>query len=148
MRILLDTNVVGRLSQPQHHLHQIAVEATERLLSAGHDLRLVPQVLYEFWVVATRTLDENGFGFSIAEAHAELNRIKVIFPLLLDERGILAPWETLVVKHAVRGKNAHDARLVAAMQRHGITDLLTFNGEDFKRYPAISVLDPNVVAVT
>jgi predicted nucleic acid-binding protein len=107
---------------------------------------LSPQILCEFWAVATRPVGENGFGFSIAEAQAELSRIKAVFAPLLDERGILGPWEALVVKHAVRGRNTHDARLVAAMQRHGVTDLLTFNGDDFKRYPDIHVLDPKAVA--
>lgn len=146
MRVLLDTNVVGRLSQPQHALHGIAVDACERLLKEGHELRLVPQVLYEFWAIATRPLAENGFGFSIEQAEVELNRIKVVFPPLLDERGILGPWESLVVHHAVRGRNAHDARLVAAMQRHGVTHLLTFDMDDFKRYSSIRVLQPQAVA--
>ena len=64
MRVLLDTNIVGRLCQPNHNHYGVAVAAIEHLLQAGHDLRLVPQVLYEFWAVATRPLAENGFGFS------------------------------------------------------------------------------------
>lgn len=146
MKILVDTNIVGRLSQIDHKFHPIALAATERLFGEGHDLRLVPQTLYEFWAVATRPLDENGFGYSIEHAKAELQRIKLIFPPLRDERGILDPWESLVVAHAVRGKNAHDARLVAAMQRHGLTHLLTFNAADFRRYPGIDLLDPQAIA--
>jgi predicted nucleic acid-binding protein len=42
----------------------------------------------------------------------------------------------------VKGKNAHDARLVAAMQRHGLTRLLTFNKPDFMRFPGINVYSP------
>lgn len=146
MRILLDTNIVGRLSQPRHNLHSVAVAATERLLKEGHELRVVPQVLYEFWAVATRPEDENGFGFSIEKSRIELDRIKLIFPPLRDERGILEPWESLVVEHAARGKNSHDARLVAAMQRHGLTHLITFNVADFLRYPGITLLEPQSVA--
>jgi predicted nucleic acid-binding protein len=147
MRILLDTNVVGRLSQPEHELYPIAVAAVDRLIGAGHELRVVPQVLYEFWAIATRTLAENGLGFSIQQTQWELARIKLIFPPLHDDRGILEAWESLVVAHAVRGKNTHDARLVAAMQHHAVTQLLTFDASDFARYPMITVIDPRVVGV-
>ena len=37
-------------------------------------------------------------------------------------------------------------RLVAAMKVHGIESLLTFNVQDFKRYPDISVLNPDVLS--
>ncbi len=36
----------------------------------------------------------------------------------------------------------HDARLVAAMNVHGIGGLLTFDSKDFKRYPEILVVSP------
>jgi hypothetical protein len=40
------------------------------------------------------------------------------------------------------GKNAHDARFVAAMMAHGLTHLLTFNPQDFRRYSGITVVTP------
>ena len=36
----------------------------------------------------------------------------------------------------------HDARLVALMQVHGITHILTLNRADFARYPGIVPIDP------
>ena len=36
-------------------------------------------------------------------------------------------WRALVTQHGVMGKNAHDARIAAAMKAGGITDLVTFN---------------------
>ena len=42
-------------------------------------------------------------------------------------------------------KTAHDARLVAAMERHRISFILTFNTSDFARYPNIQSLTPNDV---
>lgn len=50
--------------------------------------------------------------------------------------------------HAVGGKNAHDARLVAAMLAHGLTHLLTFNAADFRRFTAVTVADPSGVLAT
>ena len=49
------------------------------------------------------------------------------------------------LKHPVSGKQAYDARLVAAMKVHKVTHLLTFNSEDFKRYEGITVVSPSSV---
>ena len=43
---------------------------------------------------------------------------------------------------SVKGKQAHDARLAAAMLRHSVTHLLTYNTSDFQRYPEITALSP------
>jgi predicted nucleic acid-binding protein len=105
----------------------------------------VPQNLYEFWVVCTRPLANNGLGKTAVEAAAELANAKTLFTLLDDTPAILPAWEQLVTTHAVLGKNAHDARLVAAMLVHGVTHLLTFNDADFRRFTAITVLTPSAV---
>jgi len=61
---------------------------------------------------------------------------------LPDTADILPKWEQLIVKHQVLGKQAHDARLVAAMEVHNLTHLLTFNDRDFKRFTEITVVNP------
>jgi len=48
-----------------------------------------------------------------------------MFVLLPETSAIYPAWEALVARHAVSGKPAHDARLVAAMQVHGLTAILT-----------------------
>ncbi len=148
MRVLIDTNVLGRLSQPDHPMHATAISAVKVLRDGQHEMRLVPQVIYEYWTVATRPAAENGLGFSIEETVANLTDFKAVFPLLRDERGILDRWEKLVVVHRVQGKPSHDARLVAAMDRHGLSHLLTFNPKDFPRYPKVQILDPVQVVLT
>lgn len=59
-----------------------------------------------------------------------------------DSDDVYPEWRRLVVTHAVSGKKAHDARLVAAMTVNGITHILTFNVDDFTRYAGINVLHP------
>ncbi len=92
--------------------------------------------------MTTRPIDANGAGFTIEAAMAELNSLKQLFALL-PETPLQNVWERLVFEYRVSGKNAHDARLVAAMEVHGIKDLLTFNVQDFVRYKQINVLDPS-----
>ena len=68
-----------------------------------------------------------------------------MFTLLRDERAIFPHWERLVTEHEVKGRAAHDARIVASIHRHGVTRILTFNVADFARYPGIVVLAPQSV---
>jgi hypothetical protein len=86
VRILLDTNILGRLSQPDHPLHESARHSIERLKRENHELRIVPQVLYEYWAIATRPVVDRGLGFSIDQAGDRMNEFKSLFPPLRDER--------------------------------------------------------------
>jgi predicted nucleic acid-binding protein len=54
----------------------------------------------------------------------------------------VSPLRALIITHAVQGKQVHDVRIAALMAAHGITHILTLNGADFTRYPAVTVLDP------
>jgi predicted nucleic acid-binding protein len=96
--------------------------------------------------VATRPVEVNGLGLSAAGAERDVAKLLTRFHLLRDERRVFELWHRLVVYHKVSGKNAHDARLVAAMNRHGVTRMLTFNCDDFKRYDSIEVIDPRSLA--
>ncbi len=145
MRILVDTNVLVRLAHLDHPHHAIAREVLRRLRDRDHELRTVPQVLYEYWAVATRAAEHNGLGFPVEEAHRQVRQWQELIPALRDERGIFGVWQELVLAHSVLGKQTHDARLVAAAIRHGLTHVLTFNAADFHRYQKIQVLDPQTV---
>lgn len=48
----------------------------------------------------------------------------------------------MVAAHAVSGVRVHDARIVAAMNVHGVGRLVTFNDQDFRRYRGITVMTP------
>ena len=91
-------------------------------------------------------MERNGLGHTVTEAETEVNRLKALFPLLLDLPAIYGEWERLVIAHAVMGVNVHDARLVAAMLVHGLTHILTFNTADFRRFSQITVVHPSEIA--
>ena len=83
---------------------------------------------------------------SVTDTALNVRRLRHLFPLYRDERGIFDRWEELVTRHEVKGKKAHDARIVAAMLHHNLTHLLTFNDADFKRFTEITVCTPSEVA--
>ncbi len=146
--MLVDTSIITRTLQPQHELYPLVDRALERLLEQGKELHIVAQNLIELWVVATRPVEQNGLGMTTATVAVELARIRSMFVLLPENSAIYPVWESLVVRHQVSGKPAHDARLVAAMQVHGITDILTFDKSGFSRYPGIEVVHPAEVIAT
>ena len=126
MQILVDTNVLLRIVDASHSQHRLAVDAIDSIASRGHEPCIVPQVIYEFWVVATRPVELNGLGLSAKAAQERVVDIVATFRLLRDERTIFEIWSRLVVDYQVIGKRAHDLRLVAAAIRHDISRFLTF----------------------
>src|ERR1017187_8653472 len=148
MNYLVDTNILTRLAEPGHVMHRPALDAVQLLVRQGHKLHIVPQNLYEFWVVCTRPTDVNGLGKTAAEAIAELSNLKALFWWLDETSAVYGVWEHLVASTPVVGKNAHDARFVAIMMIHGLTHLLTLNAQDFRRYPGITVMAPADVLAT
>ena len=141
-RVLVDTNILIRTLQPHHVLYPIADRALQQLPQLDRSLAITPQNLIELWAVATRPVENNGLGMSISSAVAELERVKAMFLLLPDTPAIYPAWEGLVSKYQVSGKPVHDARLVAAMQVHGIMSILTFDRTGFSRYAGIEVPHP------
>ncbi len=148
-RYLVDSNVLLRFIEAGHTQHQDARNALLGLDQTGALLHLVPQVLIEFWGVATRPSSaRGGLNLSPARAEIEVARFQAGLILLLDAPGIFPEWERLASSYGVSGKEVHDTRLVAAMKVHGLTHLLTFNGKDFRRFEqseGITAVDPATV---
>jgi predicted nucleic acid-binding protein len=146
MIVQLDTNILTRIAQPSHPFHATALSAVRGLELAGHTLCIVPQNLFEFWVVATRPMANQGLGLAAVEAKAEFDKLRSAFALHLDPPSLLDEWEKLIVQYDCKGKVAHDIRIVASMNLHGVKHLLTFNGRDFVRYSSITLLEPAATA--
>lgn len=71
--ILLDTNVLSRLTDSTHPQNCAASSAVHRLFVRSEELVIVPQNLFEFWAVATRPkgappAGSNGLGMSCLRA--------------------------------------------------------------------------------
>lgn len=145
MKVLIDTNVLLRIFQPSNPHSKDGSAAISVLLSQGCALCIAPQNLYELWAVATRPLENNGFGMEVRDTIRLLDKCVQQFALLDDEHGLFAVWLKLMTECDVRGKRTHDARLVAAMIQHSISKILTFNSEDFKNMP-VAVLNPVALA--
>lgn len=87
----------------------------------------------------TREVRENGWGLLPAEAALVLEACWQACDLMPDPDDLTKEWLRLCGKHGVRGKQAHDARIVAFMTLQGIGELATMNPVDFSRYQEIEV---------
>ncbi len=147
MKYLADTNLILRVSDRNSPANLLSRTAVKQLKGDGHQICILAQNCIEFWNVATRPRQRNGLGLSIAEAEQRLRMVERIFPILPDTPEIYDEWRRLIIQYSVAGVKVHDTRLVAAMQVHDITYILTLNGKDFKRFAAEGIVpvDPAVV---
>jgi predicted nucleic acid-binding protein len=145
MSYLVDTNVLLRSVQKSHPMESEAANSIKLLLRQREILVITPQNLIEFWCVATRPEVNNGLGISIDDTLRRIESFKRVLVLLPDTDSIFSEWEQLVLQYQVFGKQVYDARIVAAMNTHRITHLLTFNTADFKRFEEITVVSPSSV---
>jgi len=96
MSVLVDTNVLLRRTQPNHPNHAAAVGSVARLLDDGETVCFTFQNIAEFWNVATRPIERNGLGFSVALVVSEVGKIERALTLTPgfsgDLRRVEAAW--------------------------------------------------------
>jgi predicted nucleic acid-binding protein len=140
---LVDTSVLVRWINDGDTDHTLATDSVIKLRRQGDHLVVARQCIYEFWVVATRPVSVNGLGLSTKQVRADVNAISKRFPLIADPGRLYEEWLELVTSKAVSGRSAHDARLAAVMLGSGINRILTFNVDDFTRFPGIGAMHPS-----
>ena len=139
---LVDTSVLVRLLALDDDRHVVAKSAVVKLVSSGVLPCFTPQVVRECWSVLTRPKDVNGYGLATDQAAKSIEAASYGLKFVPDTPEIYVRWLELVKAHAVSGRQVHDAYHVAAMIAHGITQVLTMDERDFKRYSGITIVHP------
>lgn len=139
---LLDTNILLRIADTSSPQHSIAIAAITHIFNQGNKCVITPQVLIEFWVVATRPVKANGLGWTPQATTTNIHQFITQFCLLPENKDVFTHWFQLVINHNIKGKRTHDIRLLAVMTVHNIPYLLTFNPNDFISLPNITIIHP------
>lgn len=143
MAYLLDSNILARYLQREDPDHQLIRTALRTLVTRNEKVYFTSQNLGEFWNVCTRPATaRGGYGLTVSETDRRARIIERFYSLLPDTADYHWEWRRLLVKYAIQGVAVHDARLVAAMQVHQITHVLTLDVGDFTRYAEITAVHP------
>ncbi len=142
--MLVDTNILLRLCQPDHPHHTAAKRSVARLIKEKTPCVITPQIAAEFWSVCTRPAAVNGFGLTPVATAEKLTDFEALFPIHAGEpKAEYIVWKQLLTALNIKGVQAHDARLAAFMIANHLPKILTFNGDDFQRFPEITACHPD-----
>lgn len=129
----LDTNILVAASVAEHPSHAAATALLAKLTTEQTPLCISNQVCREFLVVLTRK-PVSGREFTVEEALSAVETWRAACAVLDEGTVVLEELLGLVRDHGVKGKQVHDANIVATMRSNGIVRLATLNPTDFKRF--------------
>jgi predicted nucleic acid-binding protein len=133
-RAVLDTNVLLTATDTGRKEYAKAREALDEWPARGTTLYTTGQILREYLSVATRPVERNGLGLSQADSVANARAFCGRLRLLDENEKVNTRLLALLDDVACRGKQVHDANIVATMLVHGVDTLVTLNVDDFVRF--------------
>jgi predicted nucleic acid-binding protein len=140
--VLVDTNVLLAATAPLRPLHRAALVVLNDWPNEGILLTVSSQVLREYLAVATRPVEVNGLGLSVGDALANAAVFRGRARLLVESEPAWDRLRALIATYDCKGKQIHDANLVASALTSGVTRLVTANVGDFTRFrPELEVID-------
>jgi predicted nucleic acid-binding protein len=142
--LALDTDVVISWLMAGSSRHAVVRSAVEgELRRSGGAVALVPQTLHEVLHVAT---DPRRFERPLPMKEA-LQLVRLLWEardVVRIQPGPQVPLRTLELmeRHHLGRKRILDTALAATLEGAGIRRLATFNGDDFRLFPFIDVVEP------
>ena len=133
-RVMLDTNVLLAATDQGRAGHRDALTVLNDWAAGHTDLCTSGQILREYLTVATRPAEKNGLGLNLPDALGNVRAIRERTTLLTEDSKVTDRLLGLLADVDCRGKQVHDANLVATMLVHGISTIVTVNMEDFTRF--------------
>lgn len=133
--VFLDTGILLRLLHADDPLHATVRTAVRTLRRRRLLFCTSFQNVAEFWNVSTRPASaRGGLGLELSVVERRVQAIDRWCRVFVETESSYALWRRLVTAHGVSGAAVHDARLVATMLAHGMTEMVTLNDRDFRRY--------------
>ncbi|GAB4432141.1 MAG: type II toxin-antitoxin system VapC family toxin [Anaerolineae bacterium] len=143
-RAFVDTNVLLRAMVPQMAMHEACEELLRAMWTGQVELWISRQIIREYLVQVTHP---NTFvvPLTVEQISHQVETLLSIFQVADDTAAVTAQLMDLVKVYPTRGKQIHDANVVATMLAYNIDTLLTINVDDVKRFQdRIKLISPTM----
>jgi predicted nucleic acid-binding protein len=141
-RLFLDTNVLVHATSADSPWQAAAEGGLEAWRQRGTALYVSVQVLREYLAVTTRPAPGQTTLPDYTAIRENPDSFRKVCHVLEETTSVADELENLVARFAVKGRQVHDANLVAIMRVHGLQDLFTHNVSDFTRFAALVTVHP------
>ncbi len=140
-RIFLDTNVLvySTFEDYDKAKHLKCTKAIADLTASGKFLCISPQVLREFFAVST---NKNIFKkpLTCRQAAKKIGEFMDVFTMIYETENTIHKLLDLLEEHPVDRQKIHDMNIIATMRDNGVSNLMTFNYDDFKAVKEITII--------
>ena len=133
-RVMLDTNVLLAATDEGRAEHHDALTIFNEWAAGDTTLCTSGQILREYLAVATRPAEHKGLGLRPADAVSNVRAIQERTAFLAEDARVADRLQGLLADVECRGKQVHDANVIATMLAHGVGTVVTMNVEDFARF--------------
>jgi predicted nucleic acid-binding protein len=130
-RVMLDTNVLLAATDEGRAEHRSALTIMNEWAAGDTTLCTSGQILREYFAVATRPTELNGLGVKPADAVSNIRAIRERTAFLSEDARVADRLRGLLADVKCKGKQVHDANVIATMLAHGVGTVVTMNVEDF-----------------
>jgi predicted nucleic acid-binding protein len=137
-KIFLDTNILVYLTSQESPFHLRVLEKVKELIDK-YEIWISRQVLREYAVVMTNSslLQK---PLSSVEVEKDMEKWANIFRVADEIEETTINLRELIVLYDIKGKNIHDANIIATMKTYNIESLFTLDSKDFKRFREIKLI--------
>src|SRR5438105_13912809 len=140
--LFVDTNILVFATDAASPFQSAAETALEEWRKQGTELYVSVQVLREYLAVTTRPAPGQTAPPDYTAILGNIACFRSAFHVLEGTRLVSEKLGELVQRFSVKGRQVHDANIVATMVTHGLQDLLTHNVADFARFSPLIAVHP------
>jgi len=139
--VFVDTNFWVAKIVKDHVFHERAEAKLNDLVAQEELLCISAQIIRE--LISVCTLGRNlSRALTRDELQQQTEALIAQTVFLGESEASTRKLIELGSRYQVIGKQIHDANIVATMLTHGVTHLVSFNPDDFKRFTEIEVIVP------
>jgi predicted nucleic acid-binding protein len=136
--VFIDTNILLRYDVRETPEHAQVRHAVRSILERGSALWISRQILREYCRAVTHPTFSK--PLTMPQAVARVRQLRPFFHVADEDEYVTQYLMTLLETVPIGGKQVHDANIIATMQAHGLTHLLTLNLDDFHRFNHLVIL--------